>query len=747
MFNLLNEGGLGRPGQKGGHMNHLYDNPDLTFTKMKEIIQAASNGELEGTEKTDGQNLMLSYDVNTGVARAARNKGHVKAGGLDAAGLAAKFGGRGPIEDAFNDAFAAFEAAVGQMDREEQIAIFGPDTNIYYNAEVQDPRAKNVIKYDVKTLTIHRVGHGEFDRDTAVATDRDVSDNAAYLAQALEEIQGERQADEFRVEMNAIRQLQALDDDVAANEAISRLEKVISDEGVSDNQTVGDYMVSRVEKIVVQQVELPEHIQVEVLKKIFGAEGALNILKIDKMIGNPQIIATVRNIVNNSGPILSQAIFPVEDIIHDFSVEMLRGLQSAFILDNEPEVERLRGLTSQAITAIENSQHAGAMEILNKQMSKLKSIEGVSTASEGFVFDYDGVTYKFTGNFAPMNQLLGLFKYGRKGIPASLFGALNEARERKRVILIYAGRFQPMGQHHVETFRKLQDQFGEENTFIVTSSKVSPPKSPLSFEEKKQVMMMHGIPEESIVQSRTPYKPDELMSRFDPENTAVAYAVGDKDMRENPRFSIGFKKSGGLTYFQAYEDNMGSLDSFLEHGYLVKAPHISLDVPGFGEMSGTSLRQALGSADPETFQNIMGWFDEDTYNMLKGKFSNTMNEMIFRMVEEVLEEKKKKTNCFDHSTHETFDSKVACIKKTKGFSDERAKAYVAGTLRKRGELDEISAMGAGAVEGAPGMNGGAFPGVDMEEENKKQAKNSHIPNKDTIVDEVVDYLLSKMENR
>jgi hypothetical protein len=50
-------------------------------------------------------------------------------------------------------------------------------------------------------------------------------------------------------------------------------------------------------------------------------------------------------------------------------------------------------------------------------MSKLKDVEGVSTAAEGFVFDYDGVTYKFTGNFAPMNQLLGLFKYGRGNVP------------------------------------------------------------------------------------------------------------------------------------------------------------------------------------------------------------------------------------------------------------------------------------------------------------------------------------------
>ena len=63
-----------------GHMNHLYDNGDLTFGKLKEIFTAASNGELEGTEKTDGQNLYISYSVKEGKAKAARNKGNIKAG-------------------------------------------------------------------------------------------------------------------------------------------------------------------------------------------------------------------------------------------------------------------------------------------------------------------------------------------------------------------------------------------------------------------------------------------------------------------------------------------------------------------------------------------------------------------------------------------------------------------------------------------------------------------------------------------
>ena len=39
-------------------------------------------------------------------------------------------------------------------------------------------------------------------------------------------------------------------------------------------------------------------------------------------------------------------------------------------------------------------------------------------------------------------------------------------------------------------------------------------------------------------------------------------------------------------------------------------------------MSGTVLRQALANASKDEFQEIMGFFDPDIYNMLKEKFGN-----------------------------------------------------------------------------------------------------------------------------
>ena len=152
-------------GGVAGHMDHLYDNPDLTFAKMKEILEAASNGELSTEEKVDGQNLFLSYSIPEGKAKGARNKGHYRTGGLDATGLATKFAGRGGLEKAFTGGFATFEKAVEALSDDEKERIFGPDANIWYNAEVMDPGAANVIKYDAKTLKIHNVGHFEYNKE------------------------------------------------------------------------------------------------------------------------------------------------------------------------------------------------------------------------------------------------------------------------------------------------------------------------------------------------------------------------------------------------------------------------------------------------------------------------------------------------------------------------------------------------------------------------------------------------------
>jgi len=196
----------------------------------------------------------------------------------------------------------------------------------------------------------------------------------------------------------------------------------------------------------------------------------------------------------------------------------------------------------------------------------------------------------------------------------------------KDIIVIYPGRFQPMGRHHAEVYKKLAAKYGKSNTYIATSNVVKLPKSPLNFREKAAVMRQHGIT--NVVQVKNPYQAAEITSKYDPETTAVLFAVGKKDMEEDPRFRIGTKKNGEPGYFQDYEKNQGNLLPYSKHGYLVVAPHVDIQIPGFGEMSGTTLRKVLATADAKIFKDVMGFSNPRLADLLKQRFSAVMEEQI-----------------------------------------------------------------------------------------------------------------------
>lgn len=189
-----------------------------------------------------------------------------------------------------------------------------------------------------------------------------------------------------------------------------------------------------------------------------------------------------------------------------------------------------------------------------------------------------------------------------------------------KIIAVYPGRFQPMGKHHAATFRWLQEKFGKENTYIVTSDKVEMPKSPLNFEEKKLVASKYGFGD-SIVKVKNPYKAEEVTTKYDPNTTAIVFMVGKKDMEDDPRFKIGLKKDGTPGYFKRYEPGK-PMEPFTKHGYLIVAPHVSLKTPDGQEMSGTSIRSALSNpkSTAEDFKQIFGWYDPKIERMIKSKF-------------------------------------------------------------------------------------------------------------------------------
>ena len=460
-----------------GHMDHLYDNHDLTFTKMKEIMDAASNAELDVEEKTDGQNLFLSYSISEQKAKGARNKGNLKAGGMDAQDLAQKFAGRGNIEKSFTEGFQAFEQAVEGLSFQEKKAIFGPNTNIWYNSEIMDPGSRNVILYDGKTLKIHDVGHFVFDKDTGEKSEIPEG-TLETLDNAIGRMQQRLDNSDYSLARRAVVKLEQLADDKPLRSAYSKIDRALSDEGLSDSATVQDYIISRLRNGI--DTEMPDVVKEEIIKYIMKLEGNIGLRNLKKRIP-PSELSDLNNIIKSKQMLLKEAILPIEIAVHDFTVEILKGLESVFILDTGKEVERLRKELSDKVNQIIEigPENPEAMQVMQKQLNKIKDMGNITTPIEALVFDYDGHTYKFAGNYAPMNQILGMFKYekGDKSLAKenlSYSSTVISEQEGKRIALIPGG-FKPPHAGHFMLAKYFSNKKDVDEVIVIVSTKSRPP--------------------------------------------------------------------------------------------------------------------------------------------------------------------------------------------------------------------------------------------------------------------------------
>lgn len=485
-------------GAVAGHMNHIYDNGEMTFGELKQLLQAAVDGRLRGTEKTDGQNVYLSFDVATQRARAIRNKSHILAGGLDVEQFDEFFSAHPnqALRYSFVEALQAFEDVITELDKDTQLKIFGTKKdNIYFNTEVMnpgtpgleedDPRSQgttNVIPYDKKTLLIHAVGHDKFHPKTAMSlTSKHLGSAAADLSSNYELLEkslmgkGTDEPGIFSVETHAERRLEPAGQEKAGavlETSISAIDNLVRDFGLDDSNTIQDLVMVQITPII-DAFGLTEDRNKLLVQRLMGLCRSLKdktqlipcglkdpITK--KPLHEPR--PTMRDITAGIPQELKDEIKEFDDnfkyqnytaalsnSLYDFTNAILEGFHSAFISDNEATIKKLQNEISDTISKIQNSSNEAAKEDLKKQYAKLKDVQNINTPSEGFVFDFNGTTYKFTGWFAPSNQILGTERYGRFGPiePSQDAEQSAQGETQPLKIALFPGSFKPPHKGHV----------------------------------------------------------------------------------------------------------------------------------------------------------------------------------------------------------------------------------------------------------------------------------------------------------
>ena len=520
-------------GGVAGHMDHLYDDRDLTFTGMKEILSVASEGNLSYEEKVDGQNIFLSYDLSANPPRAvaARNMGNIKKGGMDASALANKFAGRGGLTEAFTGGFKTFEKAVEVLSSSQKKQIFGESANIWYNSEVMSPSSPNVIQYDTKNLKIHDSGHKMKDPETGRPVPADVSENLKVLDDNLKNMQNKLSKDDFNFVRTAIINLQGLDSGEFLEQTKRKIDAAISLENLSSDSTVLEYLISRIRNSQpIETLPVPDKIKDGITQRALRLDGALDLRQIKQGVSK-DVLEDIVSVTNKvaTAMLLKKAIEPLEMIIHDFVVEMLKTVQSLFIANPADEVRRLQQTvknTSTEITrlATDGVLSAQDMDKMRRELNKIKEVDRVTSSIEGVVFDYNGKTYKFTGQFAPINQILGILRYAKQKEAAGQRDIQYESKlsltqldilieevvnsrviteqEGKRVALIPGG-FKPPHAGHYELAKYFSDKNNVDEVYVIVSTKERPPVT-VEMSIKLWELYTKDMPKVKIMAGTTP---------------------------------------------------------------------------------------------------------------------------------------------------------------------------------------------------------------------------------------------------
>tara|TARA_A100001011_G_scaffold400593_1_gene516638 strand:+ start:4293 stop:5555 length:1263 start_codon:yes stop_codon:yes gene_type:complete len=385
-------------GGAAGHMAHLHEDLDLTFNELVSILNQVASADIEVVEKVDGQNLFLTVN-SLGEIRSARNTTDIKKGGMSTSDYASKWKGH-PAEDAFMKGFRAIGAAINSLDQEDVIDIFDGGKS-YVNMEIMYPGNPNIIIYGASYVVLHNL----------VSIDEgETSESFERLRSALDSAQVEIDGEAWSVYGPQVIPLNNIAAGKAHQEVVDKIQKLASPVGM-------DGTIKSLCKIYYKNLMLSEDIPVnvcnEIIKNVFKEPDGASLRDIKKVYGKTgELSKKISKYCTkvNAKKVIGVVLRPLENIINDFAIEVLRGIKSFFVVDHDTAVQSMREELEESISYLESLAESGDEKmgkLVDRQLAKLGSIENVASSLEGIVFEKDGKLYKMTGAFAMANQIIG----------------------------------------------------------------------------------------------------------------------------------------------------------------------------------------------------------------------------------------------------------------------------------------------------------------------------------------------------
>tara|TARA_E500000318_G_C3499751_1_gene187873 strand:- start:41 stop:898 length:858 start_codon:yes stop_codon:yes gene_type:complete len=284
------------------------------------------------------------------------------------------------------------------------------------NLEVIYPQTSNIIDYDVAEI----IFHGTIEYDESGRQIGYSKESARMLEGMIRQVNQNIQK-RFKIgRPNFLKVPKAQNFGKLKSRFIGKLNKLQSQYGLKDSDRLGMYHESFWKEYVFNaskqyKVGLKSDQFVKLVNRWAYYDKSYKIPQIRKDFkSKPKFLNWILDTdKKNHMKIAKDNIKPFEILFFQVGAEILKNIQGFLAVSPDKAAQKIRQDVISAMNDLKKPDNIEKLRKLKLQIEKLEAIGGLNAIvpSEGLVFKYKGNLYKFTGAFAPINQILGSLKF------------------------------------------------------------------------------------------------------------------------------------------------------------------------------------------------------------------------------------------------------------------------------------------------------------------------------------------------
>lgn len=407
------------------HVMHPYDDPDMKFGELKDIIHQSLLGDFgsEATEKYDGQTLL--FTVRDGKVLFARNTQHTKNNGeraMTADQYQEYFSGHGDkISGIFSDAAREVTAAVSKIPQDKLEATFGNGKN-YVLSELLSAELPNTLPYGTNRIVMLNIR--EYDSATGNPTDAPIDRFAAdTLVKDINQY-ANGQSGKFKISGNTKLQFdnsKSAEYKKKEQEYFSTIDSLQKETNLTDDSTIGQYFSKKWSDILnSSSVQWSAEERQSLIRRWVYGDKSFGVKHLD----SPEKKSAFSAIESNQKKYVSQMVSPIKTVILKSGIDAVNRATN-IVSKNDGTKDRLKQTFKKSLDAIRKSKNPEFIQKAKDEVDQLAKLgDDALIPSEGLIFQRNGKLYKMTGSFTPVNQIVGIYTYklnptNAKDIPKS----------------------------------------------------------------------------------------------------------------------------------------------------------------------------------------------------------------------------------------------------------------------------------------------------------------------------------------